>query len=153
MLTLAGPHAHLPWPPFCNLRHPTHTEMADVIVVNSRFTAGVFARAFPLIWKVPQVVYPGIHVAAYDERIPSTHPDVAELLVGEEEEEEEGKEMATILSINRFERKKDLELAVHAFARLQDEPYFPRLRLVLAGRWGGQRMRRFWIAKEHAFRG
>jgi alpha-1,3/alpha-1,6-mannosyltransferase len=38
-----------------------------------------------------------------------------------------------ILSINRFERKKNIELAVNGFAALSHLPNFDKLRLVIAG--------------------
>lgn len=38
-----------------------------------------------------------------------------------------------LLSINRFEGKKDIALAIDAFARARVE--YPTLRLVLAGAW------------------
>ena len=43
-----------------------NSEMADDIVVNSKFTAGIFNNAFRWINRVPTVLYPGIHLASYD---------------------------------------------------------------------------------------
>ena len=34
--------------------------MADIILVNSRFTGSIFRQAFPLIQVTPTVLYPGI---------------------------------------------------------------------------------------------
>ena len=76
--------------------------------MNSRFTAGVFRRAFPRLAVAPEVLYPPLSLDA----------EVAEA----------PRDAALLLSINRFERKKNLGLAVEALALLP-----PRVRLVLAG--------------------
>ena len=86
----------------------TCTGLADVVLVNSRFTAGVFRQAFPRLAAVaPAVLYPPLSLA-----------EVAEA----------PRDAALLLSINRFERKKNLGLAVEALALLPK-----RVRLVLAG--------------------
>ena len=77
------------------------------VLVNSRFTAGVFGRAFPRLAVAPEVLYP-----------PLACRDGAEA----------PRDAALLLSINRFERKKNLGLAVEALALLPK-----RVRLVLAG--------------------
>ncbi|KAI9677358.1 MAG: Alpha-1,3-mannosyltransferase-like protein [Bathelium mastoideum] len=95
------------------------TGCSDGIVVNSRFTRGVFGRVFPrLRGRVPGVVYPCVDIAA-----------------GKDESAErkyiwEGKKM--VLSINRFEKKKDVGLAIRAFAGLKTEER-EGTRLVVAG--------------------
>jgi alpha-1,3/alpha-1,6-mannosyltransferase len=43
--------------------------MADTIVVNSNFTAGVFKRSFPSILKRPRTLYPPINFEAYDKEV------------------------------------------------------------------------------------
>ena len=78
------------------------------MLVNSRFTAGVFRRAFPRLAVAPEVLYPPLSLDA----------EVAEA----------PRDAALLLSINRFERKKNLGLAVEALALLPK-----RVRLVLAG--------------------
>jgi alpha-1,3/alpha-1,6-mannosyltransferase len=45
------------------------TGMADTITVNSQFTAGMFRRSFPSIFKKPRVLYPPINFAAYDKSV------------------------------------------------------------------------------------
>jgi hypothetical protein len=52
--------------------------MADQIVVNSRFTASMFARAFDTDIK-PEVLYPSIRPAAYDRPIDPNEPTLAPL--------------------------------------------------------------------------
>lgn len=50
--------------------------MADTITVNSQFTAGMFKRAFPSIFKKPRVLYPPINFAAYDKNVDLSDPSV-----------------------------------------------------------------------------
>ncbi|KAK9472312.1 uncharacterized protein V1510DRAFT_426335 [Dipodascopsis tothii] len=99
------------------------TRQADVLVVNSKFTRGVFARAFPRLAKTPEVVYPCVDVTAADAADYSTE------VVNYFRE----KDKRVVLSINRFERKKDIDLAVKAFAGLKRRPDFPKAMLVVAG--------------------
>jgi len=97
-------------------------------VVNSKFTASVFKKAFPRIQRTPDVLYPPINLEAYDKKwnLPSDNP-FNEYLKNPQK---------IILSINRFERKKNIPLAVHAFAELKNlvsEKDFENLQLVIAG--------------------
>ncbi|KAJ3771265.1 glycosyltransferase family 4 protein [Lentinula raphanica] len=101
------------------------TRQADVILVNSRFTGRVFKDNFYSIQRIPKVVYPGINIAAYEATEESSiDPDVIAVL----------SERPTLLSLNRFEKKKNVALAVEAFARIRaQEPDSSNLRLVLGG--------------------
>jgi alpha-1,3/alpha-1,6-mannosyltransferase len=96
------------------------TGVADTIVVNSNFTKSVFATAFPTIGQVPRVVYPCVDVteksSAQDEELTFLAKDGRKIL----------------LSINRFERKKNIGLAIKAFARLTDTER-QSSRLIIAG--------------------
>lgn len=96
------------------------TGCSDGVVVNSRFTRGVFRRVFPrLRGTIPGVVYPCV-----DTR------------VGREERKWERKQVwegeKVVLSINRFEKKKGVGLAIRAFAGLKKEER-QGTRLVIAG--------------------
>lgn len=96
------------------------TGAADTIVVNSKYTAGVFRQAFRRIARTPAVVYPCVDVA-------QTFAGDALSNVGD---------IRIALSINRFERKKQVSLAVDAFAAMleamsADEA--SKCRLVIAG--------------------
>ncbi|KAF2750534.1 glycosyltransferase family 4 protein [Sporormia fimetaria CBS 119925] len=94
------------------------TGCSDTIVVNSLFTKSVFAHAFPgLKHREPGVVYPCVDTSAED-MIQVHKPLWANKKV--------------LLSINRFEKKKDVALAVKAFARLSDAER-REARLVIAG--------------------
>uniref|UniRef100_A0A2P2L1G6 Alpha-1,3/1,6-mannosyltransferase ALG2 n=1 Tax=Rhizophora mucronata TaxID=61149 RepID=A0A2P2L1G6_RHIMU len=76
--------------------------MADMILVDSKFTASTFANTFKHLHARgirPAVLYPAVNVDQFDE------PQSYKL---------------NFLSINRFERKKNIDLAVSAFARLHN---------------------------------
>ncbi|KAL1597743.1 Alpha-1,3-mannosyltransferase-like protein [Paraconiothyrium brasiliense] len=93
------------------------TGCSDTIVVNSNFTKGVFAAAFPsLKYRNPGVVYPCV----------DTRPTNVDEIVPLWENKK------VLLSINRFEKKKDVALAIKAFAGLNAQER-KRARLVVAG--------------------
>ncbi|XP_073125430.1 uncharacterized protein [Henckelia pumila] len=76
------------------------TGMADLILVNSKFTASTFAKTFKFLNASgirPAVLYPAVNVDQFDE-VNATK--------------------LNFLSINRFERKKNIDLAISSFARL-----------------------------------
>ncbi|KAF3655374.1 putative carboxylesterase 4-like [Capsicum annuum] len=76
------------------------TGMADLILVNSKFTASTFASTFKNLDArgiKPAVLYPAVNVDQFEK------PNATKL---------------NFLSINRFERKKNIELAISAFAML-----------------------------------
>ncbi|EWC45695.1 hypothetical protein DRE_05256 [Drechslerella stenobrocha 248] len=100
------------------------TGLSDGIVVNSRFTAGVFKDAFPRINVVPRVVYPCVDVHEDEKGQQKLEGDKYPFL--------QGSDRKIVLSINRFERKKNVELAVKAFAQF-DSRKRKRARLVIAG--------------------
>ncbi|KAF9427616.1 Alpha-1,3-mannosyltransferase-like protein [Podila epigama] len=105
------------------------TGMADSIVVNSKFTAEIFKQSFKLIHHVPEVLYPSIQFEKFDRKV---DPSLAEIEIIKSDK-------VTFLSINRYERKKDIRLAIQAFALLLkkdlQEASSARsgLRLVIAG--------------------
>ncbi|KAK3198634.1 hypothetical protein Dsin_022049 [Dipteronia sinensis] len=77
------------------------TGMADMILINSEFTGSTFANTFKHLHARgirPAVLYPAVNVDQFGE------PPSYKL---------------NFLSINRFERKKNIDLAVSAFAMLQ----------------------------------
>jgi alpha-1,3/alpha-1,6-mannosyltransferase len=98
------------------------TDCSDGIVVNSRFTKGIFAKAFPsLKHRDPKVVYPCVDTSD------STKKDQVAidgpLWNGDR----------ILLSINRFEKKKDIGLALRAYAKVPAK-HRERSRLVIAGK-------------------
>jgi alpha-1,3/alpha-1,6-mannosyltransferase len=93
------------------------TGCSDTIVVNSNFTKSIFGEAFPTLkHREPGVVYPCVDTNV-DDSVEATPL---------------WKNKKVLLSINRFEKKKDVGLAIRAFAGLS-----PReredARLVIAG--------------------
>ncbi|XAR56458.1 GDP-Man:Man(1)GlcNAc(2)-PP-dolichol alpha-1,3-mannosyltransferase [Bertholletia excelsa] len=77
------------------------TGVADLILVNSKFTASTFANTFKCLDARgirPAVLYPAVNVDQFDK------PHASKL---------------NFLSINRFERKKNIDLAISAFAKLR----------------------------------
>ena len=96
---------------------------SDVIIVNSKFTRGIFADAFPgLAKRNPSVVYPCVDVEAPSSLTMNESEQIKPLWKGKK----------IFLSINRFERKKDVGLAIKSFARLSDQAR-NGARLVIAG--------------------
>lgn len=95
------------------------TGFATTILVNSHFTQGVYARAFPLLRtlrKPPAVLWPGISRALADQRALPPPPAGVRPLV--------------LLSLNRYERKKGVELAVRGLSLMDRRE---DARLVIAG--------------------
>ncbi|OSD02100.1 glycosyltransferase family 4 protein [Trametes coccinea BRFM310] len=102
------------------------TKQADTILANSRFTARIFKEQFRSIPVTPRVVYPGINLDAYSaESINLDDPDISSVLSSR----------PTLLSLNRFEQKKNAGLAIDSFAllRRKADASSRNLRLVLAG--------------------
>jgi len=106
------------------------TACSSKICVNSQFTAGVFQEAFPLSRRLhPQadlaVLYPAIPLAPL--RTPATEIRAKDLKQGK---------LGPIVSINRYERKKNIQLAIEALAVMKQnlsEMEFQKLQLVIAG--------------------
>lgn len=78
------------------------TGLADAIVVNSKFTRQIFAETFRRINTVPSVLYPCINVP--EEAAANLAPPQASPIL--------------MVSINRYERKKGIDVAVRAFAAM-----------------------------------
>ncbi|KAL5615328.1 hypothetical protein BROUX41_005375 [Berkeleyomyces rouxiae] len=107
------------------------TSYAHAIAVNSEFTKGMVAKTMPILAQRDlRVVYPAIYIEstklpkkAIGQRPHDTATDEPTIQWPDEK---------VILSINRFERKKDIGLAIKAFAAI---PAAQRVgvRLVLAG--------------------
>lgn len=86
---------------------------ADEIVVNSLFTQNKFKEAFKSITKLPEVLYPGTTTT-------QTRTQITASLCSNE---------SIFLSLNRFERKKDLHLAIESFNLCKSE----NIKLIIAG--------------------
>jgi alpha-1,3/alpha-1,6-mannosyltransferase len=92
--------------------------MAHRVLVNSRFTASEMERIFPRLG-APRLLYPGVEVAGFER-----NGDGA------------GDDTITILSIGRFDPRKNVGLAIEALAVLEHTlplAISSRVRLVIAG--------------------
>ncbi|ESO07213.1 hypothetical protein HELRODRAFT_110729 [Helobdella robusta] len=101
------------------------TGMSDVVLVNSNFTASVFKRTFTSLRHIdPQVLYPIPDLSMYDNFLveSSTLPSKMDARI-------------SFLSINRYERKKNLSLAVHSLSALRKKlnGNLDNIQLVIAG--------------------
>ena len=104
------------------------TGMADLILVNSRFTLGVFQETFKSLSGTtpPAILHPSLNTNMFDELSQMlTKSDLA--LNG-----------FTFLSINRYERKKNLLLAVHAFDQVMKSTGRKDLHLAIVGGYDSQ---------------
>jgi alpha-1,3/alpha-1,6-mannosyltransferase len=94
------------------------TGLAKTIVVNSLFTQNVFLRSFPLIARLrrykPEVVYPSIDERGFL-KTPGFKASFEELL-GVTGRSLTGENTVVMTSLNRYERKKNIPLALEAFA-------------------------------------
>jgi glycosyltransferase involved in cell wall biosynthesis len=101
--------------------------MADCILVNSNFTAQTFLNTFTSLSNTtPRVLYPSLNFKSYD----------AEIATSENIERIPSTANRVFLSINRFERKKNLQLALKAFGKLKSkisEKEWKATHLVIAG--------------------
>lgn len=79
---------------------------ADGTVVNSNFTKSVFKKTFSLLSVIPDVVYPcvDLHTQSIDEADITLYEKILP------------SDVQFYLSINRFEKKKNIELAITSFA-------------------------------------
>ncbi|XP_006887031.1 PREDICTED: alpha-1,3/1,6-mannosyltransferase ALG2 [Elephantulus edwardii] len=102
------------------------TGLADCIVVNSRFTANVFKNTFKTLSHIdPDVLYPSLNFSSFDSAVPEKLDDLVP----------KGKNVL-FLSINRYERKKNLPLALEALVELRGRVTaqdWDRVHLVMAG--------------------
>ncbi|XP_041378387.1 alpha-1,3/1,6-mannosyltransferase ALG2-like [Gigantopelta aegis] len=100
------------------------TGMADCVLVNSKFTAGIFHDAFSSLTDMqPKVLYPIPNFTSFNQRV---EPPTEKLMPLNKE--------LVFLSINRYERKKNLALALEAFGRLKENfPDLKYIHLIIAG--------------------
>ncbi|KAL8445794.1 hypothetical protein Emed_005350 [Eimeria media] len=108
-------------------RHPKST-MCDLLLVNSHFTAETFTRVFPSLRKKEMhVLYPPVTADIAASTV-NDNFDLEDSFLGLKEFFQLPSPFA--LSLNRFELKKNIELAVRAVASLS--PHM-RCNLVVAG--------------------
>ena len=95
------------------------TGWADLVVLNSKFTVSIFKRAFSRICKREafasslRVLYPAIDLEQFDRKLSKRERDDALRTLPAF-----SSSSIVLLSINRFERKKNLALAIEAMGEL-----------------------------------
>eukprot|EP00922_Rhytidocystis_sp_ex-Travisia-forbesii_P068387 GHVS01101851.1.p1 GENE.GHVS01101851.1~~GHVS01101851.1.p1 ORF type:complete len:453 (+),score=55.70 GHVS01101851.1:142-1500(+) len=94
------------------------TGVCDNLLVNSHFTQAMLKQTFPTIMKPSQVVYPPVDLSdvstfLYD--VQSISNKNFPQLAGVDDRS------PIFLSVNRFERKKNIQVAIRAFGRLCEE--------------------------------
>ncbi|KAJ8519964.1 hypothetical protein ON010_g18017 [Phytophthora cinnamomi] len=96
------------------------TVSADVVVANSKFSRSIWEATFPrAVARNFGVLYPPVDVKAYAEFTP-TH----------------GRDANMFVSLNRFERKKNVHLAIKALVQIKHKlspAAFRNVKLVIAG--------------------
>jgi len=99
------------------------TGTAKIVLVNSKFTSQVFKNTFQRLPHVnPEVVYPSLNTAQFEGEgsrpasLPNFSPGTT-----------------VFLSINRYERKKNLGLAIRSFGRLMMGSQSQPVHLIMAG--------------------
>ena len=97
----------------------------NLILVNSKFTQGFFYASFPILKRLKkptEVLYPAIDLGKFD--------NVNQGLSAKPQDEIKE---PFFLSLNRYERKKNINLAVEAFAKFREKNGKIKCRLVIAG--------------------
>lgn len=103
------------------------TGCADSILVNSKFTLRVFRETFKRLDVVPDVLYPSLNTNFFDTIQNETQNENISCIPSN---------AFIYLSINRFERKKNHELALYSFKLLENalsRNDWQRCHLVIAG--------------------
>lgn len=103
------------------------TGQADRVLVNSKFTRRIFRETFKRLDIIPDVLYPSINTKFFDTTIISDNNELNLKF---------SKESFIFLSINRYERKKNLKLAIEAFHQLKfllNRTEWDKCHLILAG--------------------
>lgn len=104
------------------------TGMAHKVFVNSIYTGNVFRSTFKRLHIEPEVLYPSINTDFFDKtRIVSIDRVLDKKLPNDS---------IVLLSINRYERKKKLSLAIEVLAELEKlltQEVYKRVYLIIAG--------------------
>ena len=105
--------------------------MADEVLVNSQFTSSIFTSTFTSLSHIkPRILYPSLNTKGFTKPTSqSTNPLDNKIPPATE---------FVFLSINRYERKKNLNLAIEALSELKelcDDATWKKVQLVVAGTW------------------
>ena len=101
------------------------TNMADVVVVNSHFTANIYKEAFKdYTTTYPQVIYPGVTKKYHNiEDLTSSHTNLNSVIGSRK----------LVLSLNRFDPKKNIQLVLSSYSKLSSLKGFENTLLIIAG--------------------
>lgn len=102
------------------------TAQADKVLVNSKYTAKVYEKAFTKIQDYPDICYPSINTNFFENTAPKPLKGIIAI----------GEDKFIFLSINRYERKKNLELALKSLEHLKHKlapKDWERIHLIMAG--------------------
>lgn len=111
-----------------NLFEEITTGQADSVLVNSKFTRRVFKDTFKSLAVTPSVLYPSLNTEYFDKNSAVTVSDGIKNKLHDDD--------IVFLSINRFDRKKNIPLALKAFKMLETlipEREWDRCVLIIAG--------------------
>ena len=98
-------------------------KFADLILVNSKFTRNVVQNTFKSLDHIdPQILYPSLNTTAFDEWMKKVGQSGSDNC-----------KSFTCLSINRYERKKNIALAIEAFDLLAKSTSDENVKLIIAG--------------------
>ncbi|CAH0388860.1 unnamed protein product [Bemisia tabaci] len=106
------------------------TAKASIILVNSKYTQKVFKETFKTIKSTPDILYPSIPIENFSETI-SCLP-LKQIL----KNPDFPSDATVFLSINRYERKKSIDLAIKALKQLKEslpESTMKKVYLIVAG--------------------
>ncbi|CAI1994275.1 hypothetical protein SEUBUCD646_0G02040 [Saccharomyces eubayanus] len=95
---------------------------ADTVVVNSNFTKNTYHKTFNFLSNDPDVIYPCVDLSPME--IEGIDKEFIKTILNEGDR--------FYLSINRFEKKKDIALAIKAFALSEDQSN-ENVKLVICG--------------------
>lgn len=103
---------------------------ADKIVVNSAFTRQKYKETFKWLTNKPDIIYPCVDISVIPEdKINKMDQLLFDKLVGAKS----GAKSQFYLSINRFERKKNIELAIKSFGLSEESETDGNCKLIIAG--------------------
>ncbi|KAL0131409.1 hypothetical protein PUN28_002740 [Cardiocondyla obscurior] len=128
LLSLPGGYVKQLYRLFINYLEEITTGMAHKIFVNSYYTRDVFRDTFKRLKIKPEVLYPSINTDFFNKtRIVSLERVLDRKLPDDS---------IILLSINRYERKKKLSLAIEALAELEkliSKEVYKKVYLIIAG--------------------
>lgn len=93
------------------------TKFADIVLVNSKFTQTVFKNTFKSIHSEPGILHPSINTEFFDKNLSQT-PKLCDIL---KDYPRLPYARYVFLSINRYERKKNISLAIDAMSFLKGQ--------------------------------